>query len=144
MQVLLFTLKMHDLLLFFFIFFTNFYTPSLLIAHMMYIQEMKSIGAEVNWGVRLTSSKDVGFVFCIIYCCIKEFLWGIIIWWVLVVLNLFFPESRLPVKTIQGGFFTFAWMWYAGSHYYLEGTVGSLFFLQILSSSIRKMAMRVC
>ena len=68
--------------------------------HLCCIQEMKSIGAEVNWGVRLNSSKDVGFVLCIIYPSIVEFLWGTVIGGVIIVLNLCFPESRLPVKTM--------------------------------------------
>lgn len=79
------------------------------------MQESKSIGADVNWGVRFKNLKDVSsplnniviwVLYTDTYCDTKH------------LLN---PGTTFSVQPLQGGFITFAGMWSDREEVYLKG-----------------------
>lgn len=94
------------------------------------MQESKSIGADVNWGVRFKDQKDVRSPLNIILFCP----------FVLMLIDsksLLNSGTMFSVKPLQGGFITFAGVWSDREEVYLKGLsvfclMKPLFFIQII------------
>lgn len=84
-----------------------------------FLQESKTVGADVNWGVRFKDTKDVSiFIRCVIFLYFQTLLHKNINQNVDIKV---IPVWTLPNKSLQGGLITIAVLWSAGAHFHSEG-----------------------